>query len=284
MAVLLDGRAISAEIKTEIAIQVRVIVDAGAAPPSLAVILVGENPASHLYVKTKRKACEQVGIRSTLLHVPATVTEQELLDQISVRNEDPSVDGILVQLPLPLHVSRQKVFSAILPEKDIDGFHPENVGYSSMGLGGFKPCTPRGIMELLLRNGIKVAGRDAVVVGRSHIVGRPTAWLLTAADATVTACHSRTAALEAHVRRAEVLVVAAGRPRLIPGEWIRDGAVVVDVGQNRLPDGRLVGDVCFQEAEPRASCITPVPGGVGPMTVAMLLKNTLEAALRRFPA
>jgi methylenetetrahydrofolate dehydrogenase (NADP+)/methenyltetrahydrofolate cyclohydrolase len=276
MTVWLDGKSIAAAIKDEVAAEVARLIGSGGRSPSLSVILVGDNPASHLYVRTKRKACEQAGIVSTLLHLPASVLEAQLLDAISVRNRDESVDGILVQLPLPPHIDRQKVFAAIRPDKDVDGFHPENVGHSSMGLGGFKPCTPRGIMELLSRYGISCEGREAVVVGRSHIVGRPTSWLLTAANATVTSCHSKTVSLESHVRRAEILVVAAGRPGLIPGAWVREGAVVVDVGQNRLPGGRLVGDVELHEAARRAAFITPVPGGVGPMTVAMLLKNTVE--------
>jgi methylenetetrahydrofolate dehydrogenase (NADP+)/methenyltetrahydrofolate cyclohydrolase len=243
--------------------------------------MVGDNPASAVYVRNKRRACEQAGIVSVAHDLPATTTTKELLALIDRLNADPAIDGILVQLPLPAQIRADAVIERIEPSKDVDGFHPYNIGRLTQGTPLLRPCTPYGVILLLQRSGISLEGRDAVIVGRSNIVGRPMALELLMRSATVTVCHSRTKDLPACVGAADLLVAAIGKPEFVRGEWIRPGAVVVDVGINRLDDGRLVGDVQFDTARERAGHITPVPGGVGPMTIAVLMKNTLEASTRR---
>ncbi len=276
---LLDGKACAAQIQHEIQQQVEALAARGRVLPHLAVLRVGEDPASESYVRGKRRAAERVGITSRELTFAADVSQAALGDAIDALNADPLVHGILLQLPLPEHLDTIAMLERIDPRKDVDGTHPLSLGRMLAGhRGGFLPCTPRGIMALLERNQVSVAGRNAVVVGRSNIVGKPMAVLLTQAHCTVTLCHTRTADLAAAVRGAELLIVAAGRAALVPGTWIQKGAVVVDAGINRDAQGKLVGDVAFVEAAQRAAAITPVPGGVGPMTVTMLLQQTLEAA------
>lgn len=275
---ILDGKAISANLLQDIRRQVDARAAAGLPPPGLAVILVGDNPASSLYVRNKRRACETAGVLDLAHDLPADTSEAELLALIARLNDDPAVDGILVQLPLPAHINADRVLECIRPDKDVDGFHPYNIGRLLVRMPTLRPCTPYGVMQLLETTGEELRGKEAVVVGASNIVGRPMALELLMANCTVTVCHSATRDLEAHVRRAEVLVVAVGRPEMIKGDWIREGALVMDVGINRLADGRVVGDVEFATAVERAGWITPVPGGVGPMTVATLLRNTLHAA------
>jgi len=280
---LLDGAALAQRIRAEVAEQAARLTRQGT-PPGLAVLLVGDDPASAVYVKHKVKDCEEAGLRSVLQRLPADTPEAELLARIRALNADPAIHGILVQLPLPAHLDAQRVIETISPLKDVDGFHVASAGALMTGQPGFVPCTPLGVMKLLAHAGVDLAGAEAVVVGRSNIVGKPQAMLLLQASATVTICHSRTRDLAAHCRRADVLVVAAGRARMITGDMIKPGAVVIDVGMNRIPDGpqagRLCGDVDFDSALAVAGAITPVPGGVGPMTRAMLLANTLEAASR----
>lgn len=274
---ILDGNAAAAAIREEIA-----AVTASLPQLTLAVILAGDDPASAVYVRNKEKACAKAGIRSITHRLPADISEDELLARVAGLNADPEVDGILVQLPLPRHIRERRVLDAILPEKDVDGFHPVNQGRVLLGdARAIVPCTPAGVMELLRRNGISVAGRRAVVVGRSSIVGRPLAALLIAADATVTVCHTKTRDLAEQVRQAECLFVAAGRRHVVDPVWIPEGCVVVDVGIHRLEDGRIAGDLDFEPCAQRASAITPVPGGIGPMTIAMLLRNTLRAGAAR---
>jgi methylenetetrahydrofolate dehydrogenase (NADP+)/methenyltetrahydrofolate cyclohydrolase len=244
----------------------------------LAVVLVGDDPASHIYIRNKERACKEVGIRSYEHLLPATIPEKELLVLVHQLNKDKNVHGILLQLPLPAHIHAEKVLEAIAPQKDVDGFHPVSQGRLVLGADGFKPCTPMGIMRLLASVGCDPKGKNAVVVGRSNIVGKPVALLLLEKHATVTICHSRTANLREEVGRADILVVAIGKAGLVRGDWVKRGAVVIDVGVNRLPNGKLAGDVEFDTAKERASAITPVPGGVGPMTICMLLFNTLKAA------
>lgn len=253
-------------------------------PPALAVVLVGEDPASCAYVRRKEEACQRTGIRSRVFRIGALEPEERFLEVIDELNRDHATDGILVQLPLPAHIDAAKAVQAIAPEKDVDGFHPLNLGRLALGCPVFRACTPAGIMRLLQESGIEPCGMRAVVVGASIVVGKPLALELLAKGATVTICHRHTRDLAAHVREAELLVVAAGSPKLIAGAWVREGAVVVDVGINRLDSGAIVGDVDFDEAKTRASWITPVPGGVGPMTVAMLIVNTLLAAKRHLKA
>jgi len=279
MAVLMDGRTAAEKTKARVAAAVREMRLSGRSVPGLAVILVGNDPASRIYVRRKRQACEEVGFQSVELDFPVDAGQDDVLHKIVRLNADPAVHGLLVQLPLPSHMDRRKIIEAVAPAKDVDGFHPLNAGCTLLGQPGFRPCTPMGIMELLRTYGIDCTGKAAVVVGRSHIVGRPMAAMLTAANATVTVCHSYTPNLEPHVSRADILVVAVGKAGMIPGAWVKPGSVVVDVGQNRQPDGTVLGDVEFEPASLRAGHITPVPGGVGPMTVAMLLSNTLDAAL-----
>lgn len=277
-AQLIDGKSIAASVRQQVARQVQARRDAGARIPGLAVVLVGEDPASEVYVRNKHKACEEAGIASVKHTLPATTTQQELEAMVDQLNADPAIDGILVQLPLPEHLDPRPILERILPNKDIDGFHPYNLGRLAQRLPLLRPCTPKGVITMLQHSGISVRGLNATVVGASNIVGRPMALELMLAGCTTTVCHRFTRDLEEHVRRAELLVVAVGKPGLVKGEWVRDDAIVIDVGINRQNDGRLVGDVDFDSAAERASYITPVPGGVGPMTVACLLENTLMAA------
>ena len=274
---LIDGKAIAATLRAEVAAKV---VAAGFTP-CLAVILVGDNPASRIYVRTKDRAAREAGIETRTIRLPAETAQADLLAAIQALNDDDAVDGILVQLPLPRSIDPQAVIEAIDTAKDVDGFHPTNVGHLADGRPALVPCTPLGVMKLLRATGIELAGSRAVVLGRSAIVGRPMARLLLAADATVTVAHSRTRDLPAECRRADILIAAVGKPEIVQADWIRPGATIIDVGINRLPDGRLVGDVAFEACAQIAGAITPVPGGVGPMTVACLLENTLTAALRR---
>jgi len=279
MVVIIDGNKIAQEIRNEVGEHALSLKEKTGIVPGLAVILVGEDQASLVYVSRKAKACAEVGFLSREYKLPADTSEAKLLNIISELNADQAISGILVQLPLPQHISTNKIIAAIDPQKDVDGFHPYNVGGLVSGNPLFVPCTPRGIMELISRTGIELAGKEAVVVGRSNIVGKPMALLLLAQHATVTICHSRTKDLPAVTRRADVLIAAVGRAEMITANMVKDGAVVIDVGVNRLENGKLAGDVAFNEVAPKASFITPVPGGVGPMTIAMLMKNTLDAAL-----
>ena len=280
-ASIIDGRAIADSLRFEVRAATDVLHQRGLRRPGLAVVKVGDDPASAVYVRNKRRACEQTGIVSVAHDLPATTTTEELLALIDRLNADPAIDGILVQLPLPAQIRAEAMIERIDPAKDVDGFHPCNVGRLAQGTPLLRPCTPYGVILMLERSGIGIEGRDAVIVGRSNIVGRPMALELLMRSATVTVCHSRTKDLPACVGAADLLVAAIGKPEYIPGTWIRPGAVVIDVGINRLEDGRLVGDVAFDEARERAGYITPVPGGVGPMTIAVLMKNTLEASTRR---
>lgn len=272
---ILDGKTIAAELRARIEARVRTL---GARPPGLAVVLVGESPASQVYVRNKRKACAEVGFHSALHELPATTSQAELLALVDQLNADDAIDGILVQLPLPEQIDAEAVIERILPTKDVDGFHPYNVGRLALRMPLLRSCTPKGIMTLLERTGERLEGLDAVVIGQSNIVGRPVALELLAARCTVTICHSRTKDLAEKARAADVLVVAIGRARFVPGDWIKPGALVIDVGMNRDDAGKLCGDVDFDSARERAGWITPVPGGVGPMTIASLLENTLQAA------
>ena len=276
MGKILDGKALSAAVKDEVRAEVAKIKACGGRVPCLCVIIVGENPASQVYVRNKIKAAAYTGMESKLVELPESVSEGELLSRISVLNEDASVDGILVQLPLPEHISEEKVIDAISAEKDVDGFHPSNVAGLWLGKDCIVPCTPAGVMRLLDSTGLDIKGKNAVVVGRSNIVGKPVAKLLLDRNATVTIAHSRTADLASVTRGADVLVVAVGKAGLITGDMLKPGAVVIDVGMNRNAEGKLCGDVDFDSCAPVASWITPVPGGVGPMTIAMLMKNTLR--------
>jgi methylenetetrahydrofolate dehydrogenase (NADP+)/methenyltetrahydrofolate cyclohydrolase len=278
---ILDGKALAQSLRQRIQDQVTVWRAEGRRAPGLAVILVGNDPASEVYVRNKRTACEAAGLASRHHHLPATTPQADLLALIEALNTDPTVDGILVQLPLPPHMDSEAVIERIDPAKDVDGFHPYNMGRLALRLPLLRPCTPRGIMALLATTGVDLRGCRAVVVGASNIVGRPVALELLLAGATVTVCHRFTRDLQARVSDAEILVAAVGKPHLIPGAWVRPGSIVIDVGINRLPDGRLVGDVEPEAARERAAWITPVPGGVGPMTVAMLLQNTLDAYVDR---
>ncbi len=288
MAHLIDGRAIAAQVRAEVRTAVDTWTRRGHRAPYLAVVLVGDNPASASYVRGKMKACGEAGIDSDTLAYDAGLSEAELLHLIDRLNDDDGVDGILVQLPLPDHIDEQKVIRAIDPDKDVDGFHPENAGRLMIGQPGFVPATPTGIMELLRRSGIETQGRHAVIIGRSNIVGKPLASLLMrrGTDATVTVCHSKTRDLPALTRQADILVAAIGRAQFVTAEMVKQGAAVIDVGINRVEDAtrergyRLVGDVDFEAVAEKAGWITPVPGGVGPMTIAMLLRNTLTAAQR----
>jgi methylenetetrahydrofolate dehydrogenase (NADP+)/methenyltetrahydrofolate cyclohydrolase len=279
VATLLDGKLLAARTHERLAPRLEALSRRGV-KPGLTVLLVGDDPASQVYVRNKARACEKLGIVSEVRRLPADTSQAELLAQVAGLNADPAVHGILVQLPLPEHVDEAAVTAAISPLKDVDGFHPENLGLLLAGTPRFVPCTPQGVMEFLDAWEVPLTGRHAVVIGRSNIVGKPMALLLLARHCTVTWCHSRTRDLASFVARADVVVAAVGRPRLVRGEWIKEGATVIDVGMNRLPDGTLCGDVDFASAEPRAAFITPVPGGVGLMTVAMLLANTVDAAER----
>ena len=286
LAQIIDGRAIAADIRKEIKTEVDARLAEGKRAPYLAVVLVGDDPASAAYVRGKHKAAAETGIESDNLAYPATISEDELLGVIARLNDDPAVDGILVQLPLPDHIDDQKVINAVDPEKDVDCFHPLNVGRLMLGLSGFKPATPAGIVELLLRSGIEISGKNTVIIGRSNIVGKPLAILLLqkGTDATVTVCHSRTRNLPEITRQADIIVTAIGRAGFLTADMVKEGVVVIDVGINRVEDAshergyRLVGDVDFDGVSQKASLITPVPGGVGPMTIALMLQNTLDAA------
>ncbi len=277
---IIDGKEIAGRLRETIAADVAGLKNQGTTP-GLAVVLVGDDPASRVYVSMKEKACAQAGIYSDEHKLPAETTEAQLLALIGELNGDPRIDGILVQLPLPEHIDEGKVLEAISPAKDVDGFHPYNVGRLVTGNPLFQPCTPYGVMKMLDAIGVDLSGKEVVVVGRSNIVGKPVALMCLARHATVTVCHSRTRDLPAKVRAADVVIAAVGRPEMIKGDWIKEGAVVIDVGVNRVGDKKLVGDVEFEAARQRASAITPVPGGVGPMTITMLLYNTVESAKRR---
>ncbi len=278
MVRIIDGNKIAKDIRLQLREDALALKETTGLVPGLAVILVGEDPASQVYVGRKAKACEEVGFLSREYRLSADATEADLLKLIHDLNGDKSIHGVLVQLPLPKHIATDKIIAAIDPHKDVDGFHPYNVGGLVTGSPLFIPCTPRGIMELIARSGIELAGKEAVVVGRSNIVGKPMALLLLAQNATVTICHSKTMDLPAVTSRADVLIAAIGKARMITANMVKEGAVVIDVGVNRLETGKLAGDVAFDEVAAKASYITPVPGGVGPMTIAMLMKNTLDAA------
>jgi methylenetetrahydrofolate dehydrogenase (NADP+) / methenyltetrahydrofolate cyclohydrolase len=277
MATIIDGKAIAAKLRAEIATEAAALAARGVRP-GLAVVLVGEDPASKVYVSMKEKACAEAGIFSDEYKLHAETTEADLLALIDRLNNDPKIHGILVQLPLPKHINTEKVLEAISPHKDVDGFHPYNVGRLVVGKPLFQPCTPYGVMMMLKECGVELSGKEVVVVGRSNIVGKPVAFMCLQQNATVTLCHSRTRDLPAKVRAADVVIAAVGQPEMIKGDWIREGAVVIDVGVNRVGDKKLVGDVEYAAASERASAITPVPGGVGPMTITMLLYNTVESA------
>ncbi|MCA9115114.1 MAG: bifunctional methylenetetrahydrofolate dehydrogenase/methenyltetrahydrofolate cyclohydrolase FolD [Planctomycetaceae bacterium] len=280
-AEIIDGRAAAKELRTELATRVSSLAAETGVTPHLLAVLVGEDPASAIYVRNKQRACEQAGIQSTLRRLPAETSQSELLDLVAQANEDHSIHGILVQLPLPSQIDEQAVLDAVSPAKDVDGFHPHNVGLIVQGRPRFMPCTPRGVQHLLLRHGVETSGAHAVVLGRSEIVGKPMAMLLMqkgpGGDATVTVCHSRTRNLADITRTADILIAAIGTPHFVTADMVQPGAVVIDVGTNRTDDG-LTGDVDFAAVSQVASAITPVPGGVGPMTIAMLLENTLTAA------
>ncbi|MGX2970334.1 bifunctional methylenetetrahydrofolate dehydrogenase/methenyltetrahydrofolate cyclohydrolase FolD [Ursidibacter sp. B-7004-1] len=273
---IISGTALSNQIKNEVATKISHYLEQGYRAPGLAVILVGSDAASQVYVGSKRKSCAEIGIQSQSYDLPLETTEQALLDLIDELNKDESVDGILVQLPLPKHIDSTKVIEAIQPDKDVDGFHPYNVGRLCQRIPTLRACTPYGVMKLLENTQVDLYGKHAVIVGASNIVGRPMALELLLAGCTVTVTHRFTQDLASHIRQADILVVAVGKPQFISGEWVKEGAIVIDVGINRI-DGKLVGDVEFEKASQRASYITPVPGGVGPMTVAMLMHNTLQS-------
>ena len=277
MAKIINGKEISAKVRGDIAREVEVLKSKGITP-GLAVVIVGEDPASKVYVRNKHRACEDTGIYSEVHELPESTTEAELLALVDKLNEDKNIHGILVQLPLPKHLNDKAVIERIDPKKDVDAFSEINVGKIMLGEYDFLPCTPAGVMELLKESRGDPSGKECVIVGRSNIVGKPLAMLMLHANATVTICHSRTHDLAEVTRRADILVAALGKPNFITGDMVKEGAVVIDVGINRLPDGKLPGDVDFASVEPKASYITPVPGGVGPMTITMLLKNTLKAA------
>ena len=278
MAMLIDGKKISAEVRAEIRERTQALIAERGITPGLAVIIVGEDPASQVYVRNKARACEEVGFHSEVYRLPAETEQGELNALVDRLNTDPAIHGILVQLPLPRHLDETEVLLRIDPNKDVDAFHPYNVGNIMIGDYRFLPCTPAGVMELLRRSNIDPAGKKCVVIGRSNIVGKPMAMLLLHANGTVTICHSRTQDLAAVCREADILVVAIGRADFVGADMVKPGAVVIDVGMNRRADGKLTGDVDFAAVEPIASAITPVPGGVGPMTITMLLQNTLTAA------
>lgn len=278
-AQLIDGKKIAQDIQQDIAKKVAVMTQQGNPTPGLAVILIGDNPASQIYVAHKQKACEQVGFYSEKIMLSQETKEEKLLSIIDDLNKNPKIHGILVQLPLPAHINNQTIIERISPLKDVDGFHPYNLGRLAQGNPVLRPCTPYGCLKLIESTGIILKGKDAVIVGSSMIVGRPMALELLIAKCTVTVCHSQTQHLADKIKQADILVVGTGKPELIKGAWIKEGAAVIDVGINRLANGSLKGDVEFETAKERASFITPVPGGVGPMTIAMLLSNTLQAAM-----
>lgn len=277
MAEIIDGKAIAAKTRARIGEEVKQLKEKGITP-GLAVVLVGDDPASKVYVAMKEKACQELGMFSDEHKLPVETGEDVLLALIDRLNNDPRIHGILVQLPLPKHIDTDKVLEAISPKKDVDGFHPYNVGRLVVGKPTFQPCTPYGVMVMLKETGVSLAGKEVVVVGRSNIVGKPVALMCLQEHATVTICHSRTRDLPGKVRQADVVIAAVGQPEMIKGEWIKEGAVVIDVGVNRVGEKKLVGDVEFAAASLRASAITPVPGGVGPMTITMLMYNTMQSA------
>jgi len=277
-AKIIDGKAIAQKLHEDIAKNVKRRVDAGLRAPGLAVVIVGQNPASQIYVKKKRETCEKVGMLSKHYDLPNDVSEAALLELIDKLNNDLVIDGILVQLPLPQHINPNKVLERIRPDKDVDGFHPYNLGCLAIGRPQLRPCTPKGVMTLLKSTDKKLEGINACIIGASNIVGKPMALELLMVNATVTVCHIFTKDIAPFIKQAELVIAAAGVPHLVKGEWIKEGAVVIDVGINRLPDGKIVGDVEYDVAKEKASWITPVPGGVGPMTVATLMENTLYAA------
>lgn len=277
-AQILDGKAIAESLKQDLKRATDIRLKSGKRPPGLAVVLLGADPASEVYVSSKRRGCEEIGFKSTSYDLPVTTTEAELLELINTLNHNSEIDGILVQLPLPVHINADNIIEHIAPHKDVDGFHPYNIGRLAQRNPQLRPCTPKGMITMLNETGIDLRGQEAVVIGASNIVGRPMSLELLLAGCTTTVCHRMTRDLELHVRRADILVVAVGKPNFIPGEWVKPGAIVLDVGINRLKDGSLVGDVEFHAARDKAAWISPVPGGVGPMTVATLLENTLYAA------
>lgn len=277
---IIDGKQIAKHVRANVATYVNSLLDSGKRPPGLAVVLVGNNAASQVYVANKRKACDEVKFISKSFDLPATSTQEELLSLIDELNADGDIDGILVQLPLPAGLNSEEILERIHPHKDVDGFHPYNIGRLAQRVPALRPCTPKGIMTLIESTKKPTKGMDAVIVGASNIVGRPMSLELLLAGCTVTTCHKFTQDLKQHISRADLLVVAVGKANFIPGEWIKPGAIVIDVGINRQTDGTLVGDVDFDKASQRASWITPVPGGVGPMTVASLIENTLEAYVK----
>ncbi len=278
MAQIIDGKAISKQVREEIAACVVAFKTKHGCAPGLAVIIVGNDPASQVYVRNKKRACEEVGFYSESYELPEETTQEELVALVERLNCDDKINGILVQLPLPKHLNETEILLKIRPEKDVDAFHPYNVGKIMIGNHDFLPCTPAGVMVLLRRSGVEISGKNCVVIGRSNIVGKPMAMLLLHANGTVTVCHSKTQKLKEICRNADILVASIGKPEFVTADMVKEGAVVVDVGINRLENGKLVGDVAFAEVEPKASYITPVPGGVGPMTITMLLQNTLTAA------
>jgi methylenetetrahydrofolate dehydrogenase (NADP+)/methenyltetrahydrofolate cyclohydrolase len=277
MALIIDGKKISTEIKEELREEVAALKEKGV-EITLAVIQVGNDPASSIYVRNKKTACEYIGIKSLSYELPENTTEKELLDLIKELNANSKVNGILVQLPLPKHINEELVINTIDPSKDVDGFHPQSVGALSIGQKGFLSCTPAGIIQLLKRSGISIAGKECVVIGRSNIVGKPMALLMLREDATVTICHSKTKDLKEVAKRADILIVAIGKPKFINSEFVKEGAVVIDVGIHRDENNKLCGDVDYEDVLPKVSAITPVPGGVGPMTIAMLMYNCLQSA------
>ena len=278
MPKIIYGKKISQEIKDELKEKVAHLKEQGT-EIALAVIQVGEDPASSVYVRNKKRACEYIGIKSVAYEVPEATTQEELLEIIHKCNENPEINGILVQLPLPKHIDEDTVIKAIAPEKDVDGFHPQSVGAMTIGEPGFLPCTPAGIIQLLKRSGIEIEGKECVIVGRSNIVGKPMALLLLRENGTVTICHSRTKDLREVTKRADILVVAIGKPKFIDETYVKEGAVVIDVGIHRNENNKLCGDVDYDKVAPHTTAITPVPGGVGPMTIAMLMNNCVESAL-----
>ena len=277
-AQILDGKAIAESLKQDLKRATDIRLKSGKRPPGLAVVLLGADPASEVYVSSKRRGCEEIGFKSTSYDLPATTTEAELLELINTLNHNSEIDGILVQLPLPVHINADNIIEHIAPHKDVDGFHPYNIGRLAQRNPQLRPCTPKGMITMLNKTGIDLRGQEAVVIGASNIVGRPMSLELLLAGCTTTVCHRMTRDLELHVRRADILIVAVGKPNFIPGEWVKLGAIVLDVGINRLKNGSLVGDIEFHAAREKAAWISPVPGGVGPMTVATLLENTLYAA------
>ncbi|MDM8568285.1 bifunctional methylenetetrahydrofolate dehydrogenase/methenyltetrahydrofolate cyclohydrolase FolD [Thiotrichales bacterium HSG1] len=281
-AKILNGKTIAAQLRQTIKQQIQINTEQGIRPPGLAGILVGDNPASQIYVRNKHKACTEVGILSKTFDLPATTSQDELLNLLDKLNKDTEIDGILVQLPLPTQIDSNLVIERIAPTKDVDGFHPYNIGRLVLRMPLLRSCTPKGIMTMLEQTGIDLVGLDAVIIGQSNIVGRPMALELLAARCTITVCHSKTKNLKSKVQNADIVVVAIGQAKFVAGDWIKEGAIIIDVGMNRLEDGKLVGDVEFETAVKKASWITPVPGGVGPMTIASLLENTLLAFQKNF--